>query len=278
MADILTDTNLGIGEIEGTKPSERSKYFDRMVRWIDGTAKARFKSLIVQDQTLERDKSLARIQKDLAVVLHLFRQGQDLASRSVLMELQKRSEQIKGIFFGQKNSYVDIRGIAEDAKAHLVGPISVLTFTDLMTTADPEVVERMNLSQVLADEDKDVLNKTDLILDFGDEGEYGKIIRLVQLKSSTGNYIGVRQVNPQDIREKDLLQGVTVGNVEKMAELAKRIEGESEEPVDVRLYLVTVPAYDSDVVNNMFGIITGDRKNFIERFGRIARKEGLLPK
>lgn len=184
VSDLIKDVNLGISEIEETKPTERSRYFDRMTNWIRKTAKPRFVDLINQGNSQDKNLSMAGFQKDLAIVLHFFTHGQNLTDIKILTELDRRSKQIHDIFLGKEGSYIDKKGKGKylDAKEHLIGPISILTFADLLKSSlDPKTAENLNLFQTIASEDKDVLYKTDLILDFGDKRNNKKIIRLVQL-------------------------------------------------------------------------------------------------
>lgn len=80
-----------------------------------------------------------------------------------------------------------------------------------------------------------------------------------------------------------MIARVTENDIMKMKELGDRIKGESSDPVEVDIFIVAVPAFGPEsVVNNMFGIITGnkhlDRKFFLKKFKNIGEQEGLLPK
>lgn len=273
-----SNQEMKIKEWEQMNPEDRFGILGDVRRWVQTGFKVKFHSLLKQESSYPRDVELSRLQGVLARALYLFVEGRNFGKEKDRLEVFDWSNKLYDDLFGGKDSVIDLKGKRETAKANLVGPISVLTLMDLIRSADPQSSKKLRLSEVITEGDVDVTNKVDLILRFGDKSQYGELIRLVQLKSSRENYSSVTSIIPGERRREKIPAKVSIEDIEKMEQLAARVEKGASMPVDVRMYVIEVPAFDALAVNNIFGLITDQRARRIETFSERARKEGFLPK
>jgi len=165
-----------------------------------------------------------------------------------------------------------------DAYTALLGPVSVLTFCDLLKKADPVQFRKLNPLKIIASAEDDVERKIDLVLDFGIINKEGKrVLHVVQLKTDRDMLPGVERIDPDNLKSRYL--GVVDGREAKTM-LAGADYLEELLDMEIRCFVALVPAFDAKVCNNPLGILneTYDAKVGMEEFIQNAREERLVPK
>ncbi len=166
-----------------------------------------------------------------------------------------------------------------DAYNSLLGPISVLTFCDLMQKADPELFKKLNPLKIIASAEDDVERKIDLVLDFGTKNKDGKkVLRVVQLKTDRYMLPGVKRIDPENVKSEYLDGVLDAREARTMLGGARYLEGLLD--AELRCFVALVPAFDARVCNNPLGILNNsyDAVEGAREFIQNARKEGLIPK
>ncbi len=269
-------------ETQDAKERLSANFFTDVKNWIRKDFKSEFRDLISRTSSVDRNIGLANLGKNLSIVLQLCVRDQNLLVSG--LEIGKRSKELEEILFGDSDISVIGKGNRREfAKANLIGPISVLTFLDLISGSDTEVMKGLKVSEIATEGVIDNTSKVDLILRFGDKNPYAdnaEIVRLVQLKTSPDNKFIPKRVSSDSLTESSDSK-VTQKDIEQMEILAQQMEGEARsggKNIDVQIFTVTVPAYDARAIGNVFGIIsTSDRTDRIGMFQRNAAREGLLP-
>lgn len=275
-----------IEKAESLPPKDRTGLYSVLRDWIKKDFRTELGKLVQSNvQTniqahANRDIKLSRLMSgNFARVLNCFVEGQNLKDKGSARLLAEWDATLKADLFNTTDPKSVVNAAGKDKqqtiKEQFWGPISILTFLDLLKTGTPGITDKLNLRQILVTGEADVFNKVDLELRFGDKSPRGKVVRLIQLKTTGQNIFDISEVGEDFIPRQ--FKG-DPGDVKKMVRYGRKMEADSKEPLDVRTFLITIPAWDSWAINNIFGIITDNRDERIERFTENAQKSGLLPK
>ncbi|OGM57388.1 hypothetical protein A2955_02900 [Candidatus Woesebacteria bacterium RIFCSPLOWO2_01_FULL_37_19] len=274
MSDQLAELQT-IEQVEGMSLRDRLKegVFDSLYGRIGGGFRYKLGELLSQKQTEERDIALANLQKYLATTLYYF--GEDL---QIAKEWDKRLDEI--LLGENKRSVVNVLGENKRAlvEAHLLGPISALTLIDLIKRSDPSLKSGLRPSEIFVGGKRDVYDKVDLVFRFNTKTSDGKpVVRLVQLKSIPEVDARVARIVPGELKNNYF------GLVRK--DEAEKLINYSKDPIykdaQVKAFVILVPAFDSSVVNNIYGIIrasTKEGRDLIDVFRTEAVEQGFLPR
>lgn len=275
-----------IEKAESLPPKDRTGLYSVLRDWIKKDFRTELGKLVQSNvQTniqahANRDIKLSRLMSgNFARVLNCFVEGQNLKDKGSARLLAEWDATLKADLFNTTDPKSVVNAAGKDKqqtiKEEFWGPISILTLLDLLKTGTPGITDKLNLRQILVTGEADVFNKVDLELRFGDKSPRGKVVRLIQLKTTGQNIFDISEVGEDFIPRQ--FKG-DPGDVKKMVRYGRKMEADSKEPLDVRTFLITIPAWDSWAINNIFGIITDNRDERIERFTENAQKSGLLPK
>ncbi len=256
-------------------PRERLQngFYNEWLNWFSGDFKERMTQLLNRNQGKGRDVELAEAGRDFAIRLDFFAQV-PAVRKSWRALVQDRLESVKNI---------KVPGGKEEVEKQLLGPVSVLTVRDMLIKAAedemPDIREKLSLSEIMPKGQMDALDKVDLDLRFGEKDGAGKeIVRYVQLKTNT--YPRAEVANADDpVRVLD----VEKKDIEKMLSKARQFEREEAlegRRVSVKCFVVRVPACDTEIVDDVFGIIndSSEGRTLVDEFRRDAESTGLLPR
>ncbi len=260
------------------------KAYKVCIDWItqkDGLASRMNESLPV---TRDNVHDMAELQGDVAKVLlrlrHMCDNHEDLRE-NLGLDKGKNGALWQTLFGDYEDSMLhrlhpDKRGDAYNA---LLGPVSVLTFCDLVQKAEPVLFKRLNPLKIIASAEDDVERKIDLILDFGTVNKEGKrVLRVVQLKTDRHMLPGVERIDPENVKSEYLGGVLDARGARTMLGGARYLEDLLD--AELRCFVALVPAFDADVCNNPLGILKDniDSKEGIGEFAQNAKNEGLFPK
>lgn len=266
----MTDVPLAVvvSEAERQSSSERiSMEVHRALADEMGTGfRKELKDLLTR-RGLERDIGLADLMGKFARSLDLFMKD------GVYLDWEER---LRDTIFGPgESSVVNCLGRfrANEVRNQLLGPISILTFADLIRKVVPEAGE-INLSQIVTLGNIDVENKVDLIL----RGAKGtSLIQLKTVRDKKGT-VYAAEVDPENVIPNGYFGLVKRKDAEKMLEVRQWLIDDNP-GANVRVFVVLVPPYDSPAVENIYGII---RDNYpgdeaIRSFSQANEELNFLP-
>lgn len=287
-----TDINESVKNASGAEkltPPDKTGVFTALRNWIKKDFKDKLKKLIESNVAtnpaarLKRDIDLSTLMNSHFLrVLNSFVAARDLEEN--ISTLNEWNEVLKKDLFDDHdpNSVVNsVKGPRRQlAKDQFLGPISILTFVDLIKGSVPNPEGKLSLSKIVISGKSDVENKIDLELRFGDRSEKGEIVRLIQLKTSGRDEFSIWGGVSEDFipAEFTIQHHGDPQDIYKMADYARKMEENSTTPLDVRTFFVVLPGWDTNAIDNVFGIVTNQRFQRIEAFKENAIKEGLLPK
>lgn len=265
--EILVETE--IEKLEAYQGDLQNRYFD----WVSGEFRVRLGTLLSQNQTRKRDIELAELGSEFSKALNTF-----VATSGHSNWTSKLTETVFG---RNKESVVNCLGQEgrERVKNSLIGPISTLTFIDLVSLARSDVKDKIGLKEILVPGEIDVRDKVDLIVELGDKGRGGKsIIRLVQLKTTPNNDARLIRVEEDNVK-RSYFGKVTGKSAKAMLSLSDKIS--RNEDVKARCFVALIPAFDARVVGNIFGLVKQDHPDaeyLIKYFKEDAEREGFFPR
>lgn len=258
-------------------------YIDVDLRnWINTTYKERMKELVqIKNRDLSWYTRKIELSNDLSRALYCFVQGSDFNDPQNEQRLDIWNKTIEKDLFGDTpDSVVNYAGKAnrKEIQETIIGSITTLTFIDLLTSARPDLKDNLAISQVVSKPKEDAEYKVDFKFLFGDRNPYYKdaeIERLAQLKGGGGRSVMIWWIDPENM-QGDYRNLLKDRDPEKMLALCH--EEEKRKGCDARAYVVQVPSYDpKGLVDNVFGIVTRNRRDLISDFERKGRICGLLP-
>ena len=279
MADQTTELSfneLRLMEVMTPQERFREEVFERVDRWLKTGYRDKLRTqLHVSNRDEAWKMKMSGLGRDLALGLYIFALDKDFMGGE---EFLRWKDRIWSTLFDTMSPKSVINCLGENGqqsvKCQLLGPISVLTFRDLVRKTSPGV--GFKLSEVVADPHIDVRSRVDLILSLGDRDVYGhEIVRLIQLKTNLKNLVCAESL------EGEFGHGI---RAEAGMESMRRIRAFEEdlvrrrqEPISVRSFLVTVPEFESAHIRNPFGIIQSEKSELVGKFKSEAITTGLLP-
>jgi len=281
MADQVPELGFDkLRQIEGMTPQERfeQEVYEKVDKWLGtGYRECLKRQLRVSNRDEAWKRKMAALGRNLSLGLHVFALDKEFLGSE---EFTKWKDRIWSTMFdtASHESVVNCLGGGEQSRVRgeLLGPISVLTFADLVRKSG--AVSEFKLGSVVADPYTDVVHRVDLIMNLGDRDIYGKeLTRLIQLKTNQKNRIEIENLNG------NYFFGVrpTVGgeSLRRMKELEKfLIRTNPKNPISVSSFLVSVPEFESVHIRNPFGIIMTEPSELVGEFSSEAFRTGLLPK
>lgn len=278
----MSDQVVEVGKIVEISPEERFKHalHSVLTTWVETDFRMGLKKLTEQkhkgNNSIQNSKSFAELSNDLTAALHVLREDG---------VAQEYDSQLTETLFGQgKDSVVNCCGEKnrQEIEEALIGPISILTLIEAFKKTDNKNVDNIDITKIVAPSEVDVKNKVDLILDFGTKTKGGKpVVRLIQLKTTREPRFYVEKDIPGSARSPYTREKVSSSDIKKMREHANQLKKEGIHPI---IYTVIVPAFDSVLINNVFGVpqpalLGKDKFNrTMEKFCEDVKRTGLLPK
>jgi hypothetical protein len=214
------------------------------------------------------DRVLAGLSRDLTFALHV-------CSHHPRAYGEFGNKLERSIFGDDEGSVANCLGKANRSavEAQLYGPISVLTFHDLIDNVVPDLSERLDITVATTVPKEDVKHKVDAKLDFGTRRGGRPVLRLVQLKSNSAGLVEIFNINePREIR------GLMTKEETKI--MLARADDYKRQGYNASCFAVTVPQYDHSAIRNVYGRIAqpeGSGRRLIQDFKFLAEETGLLP-
>ena len=266
-------TSLELTEIEDMGREERIKkgLYRTMFCWINNDYKnslAKGIKKIDKREGLGVVKSFAELNRDFARVLYLL-------SRIMGEDSDGAKKIENAIFGGHEESILNCLGKDNRSKVErvLFGPLTVLTFVDLLKNSDPSLEKKIKLKKIITKGHEDVVDKIDVLLNVGAvNGEGKEILNLIQLKAGGEGEVSVSRA----YRPRNLL-GVSKQEIGSMLRKAKKYERQG---YDARCFVVIVPGYDEVAVSRVFGTISNTSQGEAVKtsFKNETQNAGFLPK
>lgn len=218
----------------------------------------------------EASLGLANLGRDFARVLNLFMIDPEASAKwgEIIWD---------DVFGGSPDSIVNCRSPKnrDHVEEQLIGPLSVLSIISLVAESRPDLLDSIReLKQIAPGGHLDVINKVDLVFDFGD-----KVERLVQLKAPRmTTEFNVWRVDRERYPSAEYVRRHLVGHsdVKEMVSEAERRERYQKGKV-VELFVIMVPAIDTKTRGNLFDKVRLGRVAERVQFGSAADKSGFFP-
>jgi len=280
MADQTTELSFDrLCLVEGMTPQERfeQEVYKEVDEWLrTGYKECLKRQLRIDSRDEAWKRKMAALGRNLSLGLHVFALDKEFLGTE---ELARWKDRIWSTIFDTTSheSVVNCLGEREQSSVRdqLLGPISVLTFADLVRKSG--AVTDFKLSSVVADPHTDVAHRVDLIMNLGDRDIYGKeLIRLIQLKTNQNNNIEIENLNGN--YSFGVRPAVWEESLRRMKELQEfLIRTNPKNSISVSSFLVSVPEFESVHIRNPFGIIMAEHSELVREFSSEAFRTGLLP-
>jgi len=254
MTDILeselVDVEREVAEKKETISRDTKGYIlDATIKAMGGDLTQRARKSTTQLERTPNFKSYlekATTQRDFALALNIARQLDTDFSK--LSEIQKKTVE----------RYPEL-------SIFLLGPVSVLTLNDLGRHCRGEAPP--SIDDVAGRPEQDAKFGLDFV-QYAGERNGKKVYNLVQIKTTSEGYMDIMEI---DGDHNDYL-GVGFGSAHQLLNTAKEWSDKYDE--EYRAFVVLVPAYDSNRINNIYGIIQD--ATLYDEFKEVAQKTGYF--